>query len=62
MRAEDGGPAYGRQLIDDAMRVRRDTEQDILEVQERDDVDEFATLDEGVEDGGTTSALKTPRE
>jgi hypothetical protein len=42
LRTESLGPALGRQLIDQTMWVRRDSEQDILQVQKRRDVDEFA--------------------
>jgi hypothetical protein len=46
LRTERLGPALGRQLIDQTMWVRRDSEQDILQVQKRRDVDEFAALND----------------
>jgi hypothetical protein len=61
LRAEDRGPASGRQLIDEPMGVGRQPEQDILEVRERRDVDEFAALDKGIEERGPASPFEAAR-
>ena len=59
LQAEDRGPASGRQLIDEPMRVRRQTEQDILQVREGRQINEFAALDNGIEERGTASPFET---
>ena len=62
MWSEGLRPAAGRQLFDEALRVGGHAEQDILEVRERRHVDQFAALDERIEQGGATGALETARE
>ena len=44
--AEGSGPAFGRELVDGPMRMRREAEQHVLEVREGRDVDQLAALDE----------------
>ena len=49
-------------MIEVAVLVGGDPEQHVLQIREGCDIDEFTTLNEGVEEGGTTSTLETPRE
>ena len=55
-------PAFGGELPDEALRVRGDPHQDVLEVVERRDVDQFAALDERVEHRGPSRPFEAPGE
>ncbi len=62
MGAEGLRPAFWRQLIDLAVRVRGEAQQDVLQIRERCDVGEFAALDERVQQRGAASAFKAAGE
>ena len=62
LAAEGCDPGFRRQLADESLRVRGDTEQDILEVVERREVDELAALDERVKKRSAPGALEAARE
>src|SRR4029453_10599440 len=49
-RVEGGCPAFGCQLMNEPVRMRRDAEQCIFEVDQGRDIDEFAALDECIEE------------
>ena len=49
-------------MFDEVLRVGGHAEQDILEVGERRQVDQFAALDERIEQGGAAGAFETARE
>lgn len=55
-------PAFWRHLIDEAVWVRGDADEDILQVGKGRNVDEFAALDKGIEEPGATSALETAKQ
>jgi len=49
-------------LIDQPLRMRGDAKQYVLEIEEGRDVDQFATLDEGVQQGGAAGAFEAAGE
>ena len=51
MSVEGARPAFGRELIDGPMGMRRESKEHILQVREGWHVDECAALDQGVEQG-----------
>jgi len=60
--AEGTGPAFGRELVDGPMRIRRESKEHVFQVRERWHVDEFAALDQRVEQGGAPGVLHAARE
>lgn len=55
-------PAAGRKLGDLLVRVRGDAEQDVLEIVERRDLDQFAALDERIQECRAACTFKAARE
>src|SRR5262245_62246422 len=55
---ESPGPGLRRELVNQAVRVRRHANQDVFQIRERRDVDEFAALDEGIQQRGAPSSLE----
>jgi hypothetical protein len=56
------GPALRRELVDQPLRVCGDAEQDVLQILEGRYVDEFAALDERVQQRGAMGPRQAPRE
>ena len=56
------GPTSGRELVNAAIRVRRDAEQDVLQIVEWRDANELTTLDERIQEGRPAGTLKAPCE
>ena len=61
LAAERVGPRVRCQLADEAVRVRGDAEEDVLQVLKGRDVDQLAALDERIEERGATGALEAAR-
>jgi hypothetical protein len=52
------GPRLGRELADEALWMRGHPEEHVLEVVERRDINQLATLNEGIEERSPTSAFE----
>ena len=62
MGADGLSPSLGREVGDLAVRMGRDPQEDVLQVREGWDVDEFAALDQGVQQGGPPRGRQAARE
>ena len=61
VRAEGLRPGSRRQLIDQTVRVGRQPQQDVLQIDERRHIDQFAALHEGVQERGSAGPLEAAR-
>src|SRR5262249_23367792 len=59
---EGRGPAGGRQLRDETMRMRGDAQQHVFEIVKRRDVDERAALNERIEERGPRGTVEAAGE
>jgi hypothetical protein len=58
LTTERVGPTFGGELTNESLGMRRDPQQDVLEVFERRDVYEGTALDERIEEGRATGPLE----
>src|SRR5439155_19663716 len=61
LATEDCRPPFWGELADESLGMGGDAEEHVFQILERRDVDQFATLHEGIEKSGATGAFEAAR-